>query len=212
MFNRIFKKRKWPEISMEDVRKRSKILVIDDMDFAYLELFINDGYSIDKWNDVDDLPKLEKGYYDIILLDIQGIGKAQSAEQGLGILKHLRKTSPAQVIIAFSNADYSLKYQDFFRMADLTLSKSSDYVEFKRAVDRLLGERFSLGFYIERVAGIASPYISDMSRLKALTSSALLSGNNKKLLAYLNENIETKEAISMILQVVSIGLTIAGML
>ena len=207
----LFAGRKWPDLSMEEIRKRAKILVVDDMDFAYLDLFRKDGYTLDKWDDVDDLPKLESGYYDIVLLDIQGVGRDQSQEQGLGVLRHLRLACPAQIVIAYSNADFSLKYQEFFQMADGTLAKSDDYVEFKRMVDRHLGQRFSLGFYIDRVAKVASPYLSDVSKLKDLTSSAILKGNRKKLTAYLNDHIENKEAISMILQIVAVGVAIAAL-
>lgn len=206
-----FSSRKWPNLSMDEIRKRAKILVIDDMDFAYLELFKKDGYTLDKWSDVEDLPKLESGYYDLVLLDIQGVGTKQSQEQGLGVLKHLRKASPAQIVIAYSNADFSLKYQEFFRMADSTLAKSEDYVDFKRAVDQLLGQRFSLGFYVDRVAKIASPYISDASKLKEIVSSSIQKGDKKKLISYLNDNVDNKEAFLLILQVVEVALAIGAL-
>jgi len=181
------------------------------MDFPYLQLFEKDNYTLDKWNDVEDLPKIESGYYDIILLDIQGVGGDYSQEQGFGILKHLRKVCPVQIVIAYSNADFSLKYQDFFQMADGILAKSDDYVEFKRTVDKLLRERFSLGFYVDRVTKLASPFLSDTDKLKTLTSRAILRNNNKKLKSYLNRHIENKESISLILQIVEVGLTIVAL-
>jgi len=208
----LFGGRKWPDLSMDEVRKRAKILVIDDMEFTYLPLFAKDGYTFEKWNDVDDLPKLESGYYDIILLDIQGVGAAQSHhEQGLGVLRHLRQTCPAQIVIAYSNADFSLKYHEFFKLADRTLAKTADYVEFKRTVDQLLAQRFSIGFYIDRVLKIASPYVADANRLRDLTSSAILRGKKRRLTTYLSEHVDSKEAISMILQVVEVGLAIAAL-
>ena len=128
--------------SIEEIRKRARLLIVDDGDFFYLALFRKDGYNIEKWNDVTDLPKLESGYYDIVLLDIQGIGKKQSKDQGMGILRHLKKACPAQIVVAYSNADFSLKYKEFFDLADKVLAKQADYVDFKRAVDELLGSRF----------------------------------------------------------------------
>lgn len=110
----IMRRRRWPEIPFEDIKKRARIVVIDDSEFIYLPLFKKDGYNIEKWSDIIDLPKLEIGYFDIILLDILGVGKEQSADQGLGILRHLRQVSPAQIIIAYSSSDWSLKYQAFF--------------------------------------------------------------------------------------------------
>ena len=62
-----FQKKQWPKLELDEIRKRARILVIDDNEFAYQPLFENDGYTIEKWDDLDDLPKLEKGYFDIIL-------------------------------------------------------------------------------------------------------------------------------------------------
>lgn len=85
------------------------MLVIDYADFAYQSLFERDGYTMEKWSDVDDLPKLEAGYYDLILLDLQGVGREQSAEQGLvsyGISADRRRrnsSSPIRALIGHSN-------------------------------------------------------------------------------------------------------------
>jgi CheY-like chemotaxis protein len=94
----------WPTVAFDEMKKRARLLVIDDNDFPYQSLFDRDGYTLDKWNDVDDLSKIESGYFDIILLDLQGVGIAQSAEQGLGVLKHIRRKNPCQILIAYSNA------------------------------------------------------------------------------------------------------------
>lgn len=132
------KKAIWPTPSAEDLRRRARIVVIDDSPFPYAALFKRDGYTVDVWRDVNDLSKLENGYYDLILLDIQGVGSKQSADQGFGILRHLKDANPTQLIVAFSNADWSLKYKPFFDGADAVLPKSADYVDFKRSVDTLL--------------------------------------------------------------------------
>ena len=80
----LFKKPTWPEISLDEIKKRARLLVVDDSDFPYQSLFGRDGYTLEKWPDITDLPKLESGYFDIVLLDLQGVGREQSKEQGLG--------------------------------------------------------------------------------------------------------------------------------
>jgi CheY-like chemotaxis protein len=143
----------WPKITHADIVRRARILVIDDGAFPYKTLFERDGYTIQQWGEVTDLEALETGEYDLILLDLLGVGRAESSDEGFGLLKHIRQTSPAQIVIAYSNADLSLAYQPFFRDADAVLHKSkTDYVEFKRTVDRLLDEHFSLGFYLNRIS------------------------------------------------------------
>lgn len=208
-----FKKKQWPKLSIDEIRKRARILVIDDSDFFYLQLFKNDSYTIEQWKDVDDLQKLESGYYDVILLDIQGVGKKQSKDQGFGILKHLKQACPAQIVIAYSNANFSLKYQEFFKNADATLAKTADYVEFKRIVDNLLIQRFSMGFYIDKIIKLASPYVSsqDIDKIKTLSEKAILEGKIDKLRDYLQDHVDNKDSIGLIIQVAQIAISLYEM-
>lgn len=205
---RLFKKETWPELPLDEIRKRARLLVIDDQDFYYLPLFQKDGYSIEKWDDVKDLTKLEIGFYDIILLDIQGVGKELSQDQGFGILKYLRKSSPAQIIVAYSNADWSVKYQEFFEMADAVLYKQKDYVDFKRTVDNLLRDRFSLGFYVNRIDKLVAPYITEPEKVRQITQKAILTKSPDRLKQYLDKIIDNKETFNTVLQIVATAIQI----
>lgn len=140
-----------PEPSLAEIVRRARILVVDDQDFPYMVLFKNEGYNVTKWRDVTKLTEIEQGNFDVILLDLQGIGKKVSSDQGLGVLRHIKNTRPSQVVVAYSNADWPVKYQPFFDMADQVLPKSADYVDFKRCVDDLLQEHFSVGFHLNRL-------------------------------------------------------------
>ncbi len=40
---------------------------------------------------------MKDGDFDIIFLDIQGVGLKYSDQEGLGILEHLKKANPGQV-------------------------------------------------------------------------------------------------------------------
>lgn len=197
---------KWPKIEFNEIKKRSRVLVIDDGVFQYMELFKNDGYVVEKWDDVEDLGKLESGDYDIILLDIQGVGRKQSVDQGLGVLKHLRKTAPAQIIIAFSNADWSLKYQDFFNMADHVLAKGSDYVDFKRIVDEYLKKRFSLEYYITKIDKTVNAELGPSVELKTLVKKAILKNKINKLQIFLEDRLNDPDTIKKVLSYVNVAI------
>jgi CheY-like chemotaxis protein len=205
-----FSKPSWPDVPLEEIKKRARLLVIDDNDFPYQSLFERDGYVLEKWSDVDDLQKVESGYFDLLLLDLQGVGRQQSTEQGLGILRHLRQTSPALVIIAYSSADWPLKYQEFFRLADAVLSKSSDYVDFKRKVDELLQERFSLGFYVNRIKALVGP-LEDSAKLEKLAREAILESKPIPLKHFLEGRIANSQAISNALSVVQTAISVAAL-
>lgn len=199
----------WPQPTFEEIKKRARLLVIDDDSFVYLDLFKKNGYAIDQWRDVDDLSKLENGSYDIILLDVQGVGKSLSNEQGLGILRHIRSVNPAQIVIAFSGSDYSLKYQDFFKLADATLAKSADYVEFQRQVDDLLRERFSMGFYINRIAQIANVMPSERSKLEREARDAIRKREPGRLRAFLKDKVLSKENVEFAVSAAKVAIEVA---
>ena len=204
--------KKWPEVPMDEIRKRARIVVVDDAEFPYLPLFLKDGYTVEKWDDIQEMSKLESGYYDLILLDIQGVAKDRSEEQGLSVLKHVRSVNPAQIIMAYSNADWSLKYQEFFRLADATLAKSADYYEFKRSVDRLLKDRFSLGFYVDRIVRLAGERFEDDQTLRKLARDAILRRSTDKLESYLKKASEHADVFALIVKTAKVAITLLGSL
>jgi hypothetical protein len=202
----------WPTVSREEILKRARILVIDDQDFPYITLFKRDGYAIEQWDDVDDLPALEQNSYDIILLDLRGVGRDHSKDEGLGILKHLRKVSPAQIVVAYSSSDLSLAYQPFFRDADMVLHKTQDdYVTYKRAVDELLDRRFSLGFYLDRVGTELGEYVQQAPKARKKARRALVSGDKAPLLKYLRLRIDDDVIVDRVIAVVTAGAQIAAL-
>jgi CheY-like chemotaxis protein len=195
----------WPQVEHDQIVKRAKLLVIDDGEFPYLKLFRKDGYNFDKWNKIKDLPALESGKYDVILLDLHGVGEIESSEQGLGVLGHLRKRSPAQIVVAYSNAEWSVEYQEFFRSADAVLHKSkADYVTFKRTVDDLLDQRFSLGFYMSRISqALQGTGIPDGATRKA--EKAILTGRLRPFEKYLAKQVTDPVTVERVLGIAQVA-------
>jgi CheY-like chemotaxis protein len=199
------RQREWPQLQHDEIVKRARLLVIDDGELPYLKLFRRDGYTFDKWSRVKDLPALEAGKYDVVLLDLHGVGLAESADQGFGVLGHLRKVNPAQIIVAYSNAEWSVDYQGFFRSADAVLHKTKDdYVSFKRTVDGLLDQRFSLGFYIARIGkelqGSGAP---EATLRKA--EKAILGGDLRSLERYLSKRVDDEVTVERVLAVAQVA-------
>ncbi len=207
-----FKPREWPPISFDEIRKRSRLLVVDDEDFPYLPLFVRDGYNIEKWPDVQRLSDLQDGKYDLVLLDLQGVGRQESREQqGFGVLRHIREQYPTLLVVAYSNADWSLKYQEFFALADGVLRKSADYVDFKARVDELLMRRFSLGFHVDRILDQAGRHGLDPGRLEAIGRQVILRRDVHKLRAYLEQNHASAVAIDRILSIANSAIGIMNL-
>lgn len=212
MFEFLRRRKRWPAPSADDIRRRARVLVVDDSGFAYKSLFKRDGYSVDSWRDIVDLAKLETGYYDVILLDIQGVGAKQSADQGFGVLRHIKATAPTQLVVAYSNADWSLKYKPFFDEADAVLPKSADYVEFKRVVDELLLRRFSLEYFVEHIVRLMPAHSGNLSRVRTAAEKAILKGDSSRLTSVLRREKVDEETLNRILQVTQVGIGVLQLL
>lgn len=149
----IFKKKKsapiWNNLTLDQARKQSKILVIDDKEFPYVEAFKDSGYNIRKDNDAThlNLKEILSGEFTIVLLDLQEVGRDFSTDQGLGVLKHIKTYRPHQVVVAFSEGEWRLKHQSFFDLADRKIDKSEDFLNFKKMVDDLLLYAYSPEHY-----------------------------------------------------------------
>ncbi|WP_143446652.1 DNA-binding transcriptional response regulator [Kibdelosporangium aridum] len=195
------RKKNRPELPLSEIILRVRILVIDDQDFPYIKLFKRDGYTIEKWRDVTSIKALEQGQYDLILLDLQGVGARVSIEdQGLGVLKHIKQVRPSQLVIAYSNAEFPVKYQSFFELADGVLPKSADYFDFKRKVDDLLRNNFSLGFHMERISTALNEVgLSGRKDLK-LAKKAVRRGDTSALRQHLSrtlDNVTVEKIVSI---------------
>lgn len=140
-----------PKHSFEDIKKKLKILVIDDEDTFPVDLFRQNGYTIEKWDLVQDYNRLEKGEYDIIVLDIVGIAQHISDEDGMGILESLKNVNPSQIIIAYSIQKFDLSKQKFFKLADDTISKPSKFTTIKQKIDNQITTRFSVKSTLEQL-------------------------------------------------------------
>jgi CheY-like chemotaxis protein len=204
--------RAWPAVPHDDIVRRSRILVIDDGDFAYMPLFERDGYTIQQWHDVDDLTALESEGFDLILLDLKGVGAKESADEGFGVLKHIRETSPSQIVIAYSNSDLSLAYQPFFRNADAVLHKTqTDYVEFKRTVDQLLDQRFSRGFYVNRIRRELADFEGSAPQAVKKAEKAMVSNETESLRGYLVRKIDDEVTVDRVIAIVAAGAQVAAL-
>jgi CheY-like chemotaxis protein len=142
----------WPTPAQQDLVRLSQVLVVDDKEFEYTPLFERDGYHITVWDTVKNLRQLESGEFHVILLDMRGIGVQEAQFQGAGLIEHIKAVNPAQYIVAYSSAKFTLDYQRFFEQADDKIRKSEDYARFKRSVDTGLQHRFSESYYRSKIA------------------------------------------------------------
>ncbi len=143
------------KMPLRDAINRTKVLVIDDEDTFPVKLMQNEGYNITKWDHVESLSRLEAGEFDIIILDIYDVAKDVSMEDGLGVLEHLKKYNPGQIIVAYSGKSFDLSKNRFWKIADDILAKPSDLITCKEVIDRLIEDKFTVLHYWAALKNIA---------------------------------------------------------
>lgn len=132
-------------IPLVELRKRCKIVVIDDEEASFPTAALkDDGYTIDWWPRVDanGLARLESGQFDLIILDIQDIAEPGLSDtgDGLGILRRLKETNPGQLVVAFSGREFDLDAVPFWRLADDALRKPVTLIDCKAKLDTWISE------------------------------------------------------------------------
>lgn len=199
-------------VTIEEVRKHARILVIDDHVFPAEKTFTRDGYHLERWPYVKNLSQLTDGHYQLILLDVQGVGLTESPDkQGLGILEHIKKTNPAQAVILYSSDTYSVSSSRYIMLADSFFDKSSSYVDYKDEVDRLLLTQSSPGYFIARMNQQLGPSAAMVPKAVRYANAAFRSGNTSKLERYLRGRLPEASQADTALKIVSVGISIIAL-
>lgn len=81
--------------------KKLRILFVDDEELEVKNSLAREGYDVDYWKDVDSLDKLCDGKYQVIFLDIRGVGEKYGGS-GLDILKYVASHNPLIYVAVFS--------------------------------------------------------------------------------------------------------------
>jgi hypothetical protein len=199
-------------LTIEQVRKQARILVVDDHVFPAERTFTRDGYHVERWAVIKNLSQLTDGHYQLILLDVQGVGLAESPRtQGLGILEHIKKTNPAQAVILYSSDTYNVSSSKYIILADAFLDKSSSYVEYKDEVDRLLLAQATPGYFISRMNQQLGASAAKVPKAVKYASASFRSGNTARLDRYLKSRLPDSGQIDVALRVVSVGISIISL-
>ncbi len=154
---------------LPELRRRTRIVVIDDEPDSFpVALLRKEGYAIEQWEAVENMSDLTDGKFDIIFLDIHGVAKHLSEEDGLGIIEHVKHLQPYQIVVAFSGDSYDLSKNRFFAMADDTLAKPIDVAKCKELVDRLIEAKHRPDYYWGRIVECLRKSGVSVRRMKAL--------------------------------------------
>ncbi len=156
-----------------ELRKRTKIVVIDDDPDSFPTKALRDeGYTLEWWSKVDGqaLSRLERGDFDIVVLDIQGIAEPSLSDtgDGLGVLRRIKSVNQRQVVVAFSGQSYDLGSVPFWKMADDALRKPVTIIQCKELIDRLIAKHVSVRGYWDNVRALLEQSAVSPRRIQAL--------------------------------------------
>jgi DNA-binding NarL/FixJ family response regulator len=147
------------------------------------------------------------GHYQLVLLDIQGVGLRESpTKQGLGILEHIKATNPAQPVIIYSAERHHLSSSRTLALADEILDKRAEYVEYKETVDRLLLQASRPDYYLTAAVGYLSDHGVGAPRLSRSLKKALRTGNTSALDRYLERVIADPQQVETSLRMIQAGI------
>ncbi len=121
------------KLKREDV----KLAIIDDQDFPYLDILKQHKFNIDTYEDLENLASLNA--YDIILCDINGVGKKFSQQyQGAYLVKEIYKLYPFKIIISYTGISFDPRYNEYLKYADFSVKKDIDSEDWVEKLDKAI--------------------------------------------------------------------------
>lgn len=129
-------------LARDELLRRGRIAVLDDEEPEMLKDLRGYGLSVDLIHSTSDqaFARLEGSFYDILLLDYGGIGTTFGVDEGLDVLRHLKRTNPALRVLAFTGRSFDASKADFFRLTDGVVRKDAGIRETLEVLEEQLSE------------------------------------------------------------------------
>ena len=109
--------------------KKLRVLFVDDEELEITNALKREGYDIEHWRDVENLDQLCDGRYQVILLDVRGIG-GKYGGNGLNVLKYVATHNPLVYTCIFSAKPFTGEEAEVIRQyAGRSITKDSTIFE-----------------------------------------------------------------------------------
>ena len=112
-------------ISRDKLKRNSRILFIDDEKIELVEDLKKEGFSADQdFTGNDSLVNIERGMFDLVILDFKGVGKKYGGDDGLSLLRSIKRVNPSLYVLAYTSQNLSpAQSSEFYTLCDGTLIK-----------------------------------------------------------------------------------------
>lgn len=201
---------------LKSQRQTTKILIIDDEPFNFLEPLRDLQFNLTYKKDIDNLSDISG--YNIILSDIRGVGRKFSEQfGGAFLINEIKKNYPEKIAIIYTANDYDTSFQQYFRKADFIIEKGTSIEAWTNIFDKAITNLYNpveiWKNFAENLidAGMSTTKIS---KLESCYVSSIIKHNNNKLIKIINsssfENYKT--ILENLLRVTEVIIKIKGVL
>jgi DNA-binding response OmpR family regulator len=145
-----FKTRKIEEaeihLTRENLLRRGRILIIDDERPDLIDDLKRARFAVDYEPDItkENLSVIDSQTYDLVILDFGNVGKSFGTNEGLDILKYIKRVNPSIVVLAYTSRSLGTEHAEFFRMADGVLSKDAGITDSQEKIEEALRKALSV--------------------------------------------------------------------
>ena len=167
-------------LSRDDLLRRSRVLIIDDERPELVDDLKKAHFAVDYEPDIDasKIDLIEKQLYDLVLLDFGNVGRAFGDDEGLSLLRHIKRVNPAIVVLSYTSKALGSAQADFYRLSDIVLLKDAGISESLEKIEEGLRKAHSLENVWAGLLAVAR--IKPGSREDLQWQDMLLRGINKE--------------------------------
>lgn len=133
-------------LSREDLLRRGRVLVIDDERPDLIDDLTDARFAIDYVPDITqkNLHLIDQPAHDLIILDFGSVGTEFGNDEGLSLLRHIKRVNPSVVVYAYTSKALTIEHADFYRLADGTLQKDAGIGESTEKIEEGLKKALSI--------------------------------------------------------------------
>lgn len=128
-----------------DLRRKVKILMVDDEEYAIFKLLNTRGYRMYYKSDINYVEEVEP--FDIVILDIKGVAQEYgSTYEGFGFAIEVKKLYPNKIVLCYSGtSDNNINSQ--LDKIDGYISKDTDIDQWTSRLDSLIRKYSSVDYH-----------------------------------------------------------------
>ena len=134
------------KLPREELIRRSRILFIDDETPGLITDLQKAHFAVDHVTDIDstNIEYIDKKLYDLILLDFGGVGLHFGEDEGLSLLKYIKRVNPATIVLSYTSKALKPHHADFYRLTDGVLQKDAGIADSTEKIEEALRKAHSI--------------------------------------------------------------------